>query len=56
MAAIMLSTVRFLGVTMVTKIITGEELIINYHHQIVVIAVAASCYGYWASRFCPTWI
>lgn len=35
------AVLTFLGLTLVTKLIVGEERIINYHHQIAVLAVAA---------------
>ncbi len=42
MAAIVLVSVSILlGLTLITKIITGEERIINYHHQVVVLVVTA---------------
>lgn len=42
MAGIVLGAVSILlGLTMITKIITGEERIINYHHQIAVLIVTA---------------
>jgi len=42
LAAIMLAAVlTFFGLVMATKIITGEERIIYYHHEIAVMAVAA---------------
>src|SRR5262249_53815932 len=42
MAALILAAVlTFFGLVMVTKIITGEERIIYYHHEIAVMVVAA---------------
>jgi hypothetical protein len=39
---LLLAMLTFLGVIVVTKIITNEELIIYYHHEIAVITVAAA--------------
>jgi hypothetical protein len=42
MAGIVLAAVStFLGLAMVTKIVTGEERLIYYHHEIAVMVVAA---------------
>jgi hypothetical protein len=38
---ILAAVLMFLGLVMATKIITGRESIINYHHQIAVMVVAA---------------
>lgn len=39
------AVLAFFGLTLVTKLVVGEERIINYHHQVAVLAVAAALLG-----------